>query len=267
MIYPGRCPKNPDDDITTISIARCSVMSFVSENIRMAPNRNMPLIPERECHIFINRLVNRMPPIVRAIQTRLFALRETHCSQDLDENTLASRNSVKIQNACVNDDRQNQTDRNDDRWDKPGTHCVSPSELSWVRHASSPPSGRRYAVDGKLVSGGAQYASTQKCFATSPSLVVRKFMRIAVCLKSIQWPTCQGPIWPRFSSSFSLVASRATPKIPPTGNVITLSSEFGITIILSPRTAGAFSRGKAFDQRDRRPLARRPTTRAIDSAR
>ena len=146
----------------------------------------MPLAPERELHIFINRLVNRMPPIVSAIQTRLFALRETHCSQDLEENTLASRNSLKIQNACVNDDRQNQTDRNDDRWHKPAIHVyLLPSYLGCVSH-HLPASGRRYSVTGMVLSSGTQYASKQECFATSPSVVVRKFMRIAVCLKSIQ---------------------------------------------------------------------------------
>ena len=64
--------------------------------------------------------------------------------------------------------------------------CIS-FQATWVRHAIiSPPPGALRS-DGKLVlSGGAQYASTQERFATSPSVVVRKFMRIAVCLKSIQ---------------------------------------------------------------------------------
>ena len=102
----------------------------------------MPLTQKRECHIFINKLVNRMPPIVRTIQSRLFALRETHCSQDLEENTLASRKSVKIQNACVNEDRQNQADRNDDRWDKPGIHVyLLPSYLGCVTLPFPPPEG------------------------------------------------------------------------------------------------------------------------------
>jgi hypothetical protein len=84
-----------------------------------------------------------MPPIVRTIQTRLFPLSETHRSQELEENTLASLNSVKMHYACVNDDRQNQTDRNDDRWDKPGIHVYFLPSYFWVRHAiiSPPPEG------------------------------------------------------------------------------------------------------------------------------
>jgi len=102
---------------------------------------------------------------VRAIQTRLFALRETHCSQDLEENTLTSRNSVKIHNASVNDDRQNQTDRDDDRWDKPGIHVYFLPSYFGVITPPFPRLRKALRSDGKLVlSGGAQYASTQERF-------------------------------------------------------------------------------------------------------
>ena len=66
--------------------------------------------------------------------------------------------------------------------------CVFPSELflGTSRH-HFPASGRPNAATGNWsLSDGAQYASTQERFATSPFVVVRKFMRIAVCLKSIQ---------------------------------------------------------------------------------
>jgi hypothetical protein len=36
--------------------------------------------------------------------------------------------------------------------------------------------------------------STQARLATSPSAAVPNFIRTAVCVKSIHWPTCQGPI-------------------------------------------------------------------------
>lgn len=43
--------------------------------------------------------------------------------------------------------------------------CVSPSELSWVRHASSPRLGKALRSDGKLVLfGGAQYAVYAETF-------------------------------------------------------------------------------------------------------
>jgi hypothetical protein len=58
--------------------------------------------------------------------------------------------------------------------------CISfEAILGASRIISPPPEPLR--SDGKLVLfGGAQYASTQELLATSPSVVVRKFMRIAV---------------------------------------------------------------------------------------
>jgi hypothetical protein len=162
----------------------------------------------------------------------------------LEENTLASHNSVKMHNACVNDDRQNQTDRNDDRWDKPGIHVYFLPSYFWVRHAiiSPPPEGptqrreigpfRRCSV---CVDAGTfrdlTICRSEEVYADRGMLEVDPVTNV---------PRANLPL---FNSSFSLVASRATPKIPPTGNVITHSSEFGITIILSPKTADAFQSG------------------------
>jgi hypothetical protein len=65
--------------------------------------------------------------------------------------------------------------------------CISFRAIFGYVTPSFPRLRKALRSDGKLVlSGGAQYASTQERFATSPSVVVRKFMRIAVCLKSIQ---------------------------------------------------------------------------------
>ena len=44
-----------------------------------------------DCHNLINKSVNRIPPTTSAIQTRLLALRETHCIQTLEENTSTFR--------------------------------------------------------------------------------------------------------------------------------------------------------------------------------
>ena len=43
MSYPGRCPKNPDDDITTIKHRSIFCNVLVNENISTAPSKNMPL--------------------------------------------------------------------------------------------------------------------------------------------------------------------------------------------------------------------------------
>src|SRR5437763_1701221 len=73
----------------------------------------------------------------------------------------------------------------------------------------------------------------QVSIACLPSATEANRIRIAVCLKSIHWPMCQGPICFVSASAFSLVASRLTPKIPPTtGNVITHSSKFAIWLLL-----------------------------------
>jgi hypothetical protein len=72
-------------------------------------------------------------------------------------------------------------------------------------------------------------APVQVSRARSPSAAQANRIRIAVCLKSIHWPMCQGPICSVSASAFSLVASRPTPKIPPTmGNVTTHPSKFVI---------------------------------------
>jgi hypothetical protein len=56
---------------------------------------------------------------------------------------------------------------------------------------------------------------------------------IAVCLKSVHWPMCHGPICSVSASAFSLVASRPTPKIPPMmGNVTSHPSKFVIWLVL-----------------------------------
>ena len=76
-------------------------------------------------------------------------------------------------------------------------------------------------------------APVQVSLALSRSATDPNCIQIAVCLKSIQWPMCQGPICSVSASAFSLVASRPTPKIPPTtGTVITHSSKFVIWLVL-----------------------------------
>ena len=188
MIYPARCPKNPDDDITTISIARFSVMSLSAKTSGLHPVK-ICRSPRAQVSYLHQQISKQDATDSESDPNQIVCIKGTHCSQGLEENTLASRNSVKMHNACVNDDRQNQTDRNDDRWGKPGIHVYFLPSYFWVHHAIISPPRLRKALrsDGKLVlSDGAQYASTQERFATSPSVVVRKFMRIAVCLKSIQ---------------------------------------------------------------------------------
>lgn len=75
---------------------------------------------------------------------------------------------------------------------------------------------------------------SQRSFeASSPSAVEWNRIRMAVCRKSIQWPTCQGPIFPASASALRLVASEPTPKIPPVmGKTISLSCGLIITRIL-----------------------------------
>src|ERR1700758_706301 len=76
-------------------------------------------------------------------------------------------------------------------------------------------------------------ALVQVSLARSRSATDPNRIRIAVCLKSIHWPMCQGPICSVSASAFSLAASRPTPKTPPTaGTVITHSSKFVICLVL-----------------------------------
>jgi hypothetical protein len=76
-------------------------------------------------------------------------------------------------------------------------------------------------------------APVQVSPARSPSAMEANRIRIAVCLKSVHWPMCHGPICSVSASAFSLVASRPTPKIPPTmGNVISHPSKFVIWLVL-----------------------------------
>ena len=58
--------------------------------------------------------------------------------------------------------------------------CISLGASRHHLHASG------IRSDGKLVLPAVLSMLTQERFAISPSVVVRKFMRIAVCLKSIQ---------------------------------------------------------------------------------